>query len=150
MADEPLAEPHAALAVLHDLAPRPRARWPVVLLAVAMIMLSLTLLRVAMVASDNSQAVRANQEAVRVSCTLLANAISQSGTATNSPAATPSPQEQLTALYIGIIVRSMTADDLRKFRALSNEVAKQGNGVDFPDCRKVSMHPNSVTVATAP
>lgn len=142
-------DPREALEVLHQIAPQSRSRWPLVVLALAMILLALTSLRLAASVNQNTKRVHANNDAIRVSCTLLANVIVQSGGGTtqpNSPAEPPTPQQRLNTLYVGVITNHMTTTERHEARRLARAVGAAGGGaLTIPDCRKVTQHPEDVT-----
>lgn len=140
-------EEREAFHALQQLTPA-RARWPFVVLAVALVMLALSLLQIASAVTANTKRSAANRDAIRVSCTLLANAIEQSGAGStrNSSASRP-PVQRLNQLYVSVVVRSMTDDERRQLKRLTTEIARTGGGrVDVPDCAAVVRNPNTVQI----
>lgn len=135
----------AALDALQQLTPV-RPRWPFVVLAVALVMLAISLLQIASAVLDTTKRSHHNQDAIRVSCTLLSNAIVQSGAgATRNSSASRPPQQRLTELYISAIVRRMTLGERRQVKRLTAEVARTGGGrVDVPDCAAIVRDPGNV------
>lgn len=84
-----------------------------------------------------------NTKAIRVSCTLLSNAIIQSGAAT--PGNRPTAQSRLTGIYIGAITRELTPAERAEVHRLQLIVASSGGGrVALPDCDDVARHPDDV------
>lgn len=142
---EPRPAPVAALEhALQEI--KPRSHWPMFLLALSIVLVALTMLVVVSVVGDNRRALKANQESVRVSCTLLTNAILESGAGASprdSPAARPTPQQRLTAIYIQVISRNMTADERREARRIAGE--QTDGAVTVPDCDKIAERPQTVT-----
>lgn len=153
----PNTDARAALETLHTIAPHPppRTRWPLVVLGLAMILLSITSLRLASAVSVNSERSQANRDAIRVSCTLLANVIVQSGggsAAPDSPAARPTAQQRLNALYVSVLTGHMTPGQRRRARDLQTAIGSSGSdGISVPDCQRVADRPDTVTaIQTAP
>lgn len=89
-----------------------------------------------------------NREAVRVSCTLLTNAILESGGGgTGQPARTPAAraQRENTAILIAAINRELlTARERRTLVRNASIVAKAGGVLSTPDCDEVAKHPERV------
>jgi hypothetical protein len=127
---------HEALDVLAKVHP---PRLPLLVLAFAILALSVGALTL-------SHYAHANREAIRVSCQLLANAIAQSGVAASGPDGHRPPQQQLTALYISVVHRAMTPADRRQERRLLGRVAAIGTPLSIPNCGQIARHPESVAV----
>ncbi len=91
---------------------------------------------------------QSNREAVRVSCTLLTNAILESGAGgSDQPARTRAARAQRdsTELYIGAIVRRLLTPAERKtLRENARVVAKAGGVISTPNCDAVAKHPERV------
>ncbi len=83
-----------------------------------------------------------NQQAIEVGCTLLRNAIIQSGAA-DDPAAGMSDQQKLTAIYITHIEGDLDRATRVEADRLKAKVVANG-GVTIPDCRRIAQHPESV------
>jgi hypothetical protein len=81
-----------------------------------------------------------NRTAIRVGCTLLSNAIIQSGATGNMQ----SPQGRLTAHYIAVIHRMSTPAERRTERHLLKLASKAGPVIRPPDCERITLHPGSV------
>lgn len=139
MTDEP--KPAEALEALAHLKPPPR--WPLALLAIALVVLAIAALGITLRVLQNTEQVRSNRQALRTSCTLLANAILQSGP--GGPGRAPTPQQRLNELYIGVIRDRMNAEQKRRERGLLTALVRSGTVVPLPDCEKVATHPGSVT-----
>lgn len=94
----------------------------------------------------------ANREAIRVSCQLLANAITQSGAGSSQGPARrdyrPPPQMQLTLLYRAHLESTMSPQKRAVVKRLKREVAQggggSGGGVSVPDCARIVRDPASV------
>lgn len=125
-----------------------RAQRGLFALAIALVLLSLAGLRMVDILTNTNNRVDSNRQAIRVSCTLLANAIIQSGSGNGRASnAQPSPQQQLTALYISVIVRQMDGSERKEYhRLLDDATASGGNRVDVPDCERIARHPEAVTI----
>jgi hypothetical protein len=87
---------------------------------------------------------RRNRTAIRVSCTLLANAIIESG-----GAQTNGPQAQLTALYVSVIRRAMTPAETRQAANLAKQIPAR-TGLTIPDCERIAEHPLTVRAVPLP
>lgn len=92
---------------------------------------------VAIKRSQNSDrdAINRNKQGVLVSCTLLANAIIESGGASSSADATK--------LFVTAIQRVMTP----KERAAFAKTFTQPKGLAVPPCKEIAEHPESVAPA---
>lgn len=82
-----------------------------------------------------------NRQGIQVSCVLLANAIVESGAGGGRQS---SPQQQLNALYIRVLLRAATPEELKKAAALQAKIAEAGPQVTYPNCEQVAEHPESV------
>jgi hypothetical protein len=125
----------------------PRRHWGMLILAVALVCVSLAGLAMVTSLTATNNRVHDNQQAIRVSCTLLVNAIIQSGArrgAGRGPQS-QSPQQELTALYVGVIARHMTPNERRSFKTLAKNAAASGQ-IEVPDCDRIARHPEAVTV----
>ncbi len=96
------------------------------------------------VAAELEVLVKRNGIAIRVGCTLLSNAIIQSGAARNGKPPKITAQTRLTALLVKSIVSQMPAVDQRRVRRLQAQVARDGGPVKLPSCDKVARDPESV------
>lgn len=99
-------------------------------------------------AADVKRVAVRNTLAIRVSCTLLTNAILESGAGgSGQPARTPAAKAQRanTELYIGAIVRRLlTPAERGTLRENARIVAKAGGVISTPDCDEVAKHPERV------
>lgn len=85
-----------------------------------------------------------NTEAIRVSCTLISNAIIESGAA-GERRASPTASERLTAMLIAAIVRGMAPAERAEVHRLQLITASSGGGrVTLPSCDDVAQHPETV------
>ncbi len=102
----------------------------------------------AVVLNGLSQFAHRNREAIRVSCTLLTNAILESGAGgADQPARSPAAkaQRESTALYIGAIVRRLlTPAERKKLRENARIVSKAGGVTSIPNCDQVAARPERV------
>lgn len=155
-ASAPLAD--AQVALQHLTAPPPRRRWGQFGIALAILALAFAGLQLAANVSDNAKGLRDSkradrrmEEAIRVTCTLLSNAITMSGGGsqdTGGPSRRLSAQQRLSAKYIAIITRSATPHERVVIRRLVAEVARSGGGL--PDCREAAVHPDRVHLIPPP
>lgn len=92
-----------------------------------------------------------NREAIRVSCQLLANTITQSGAGSSQGPARrdnrPTPQVRLTLAYRAHLESTMTPRERATVTRLKREVALAGGGVTVPDCARIARDPASVQAA---
>lgn len=91
-----------------------------------------------------------NTQAIRVSCIVTANVVTAAGAPpprrTGGPTGQPpilSPQQELTALRVLTIRRSMTPADRSREHRLLDRIAEAGGAI-APDCDKISEHPEDV------
>lgn len=144
-----MAEPDVGHAVQTLAALKPPPRWPQAILGVALVVLAVAGLVIGLRLMNTAAQVRSNGQAIRTSCTLLANAILQSGA--GGPGLQPSPQAQLTELYVSVVREHMTHTQKREERRLLQSIAVAGAAIPLPDCVRVAKHPDSVsTVPTIP
>lgn len=95
--------------------------------------------------NDQTRALaQSNRTGIRVGCTLLTNAIIQSGGADPAPGNRPTPQAQLTGHYIRVIQRVSTPAERRVQRRLIRLAAKAGPVIKVPDCTQIALHPDRV------
>lgn len=86
-----------------------------------------------------------NSNAIRVGCTLLSNAIIQSGSATAAgEQPRPSTQQKLNSLLIGSIVRGLPAADRERAQRLLRQLRREGGPLTLPSCDDVAAHPERV------
>lgn len=89
-----------------------------------------------------------NREAVRVSCTLLTNAIIESGGGGRDqvPASEAAEaQRKITAILVGAINRGLLTDAERaEVKRLGVIVAQAGGVIAIPDCDAIARHPERV------
>jgi hypothetical protein len=119
-------------------------------LGITMILLAVTLLKVMTTVTSNTERVQsvqqiaaANRQAIFVSCTLLSNAIAQSGGgALRSSNERPTPRQQLNSLYIAAIIGRMTRGERAQERRLRHQT--DGRLIEIPDCLRIARHPESV------
>ncbi len=115
----------------------------------AVILLALVSLTVGgVVVSHTRELAEQNREAIRVSCTLLTNAIIESGGGglDQAPASDAArAQRRITAILIGAINRGLLTDAERaEVARLGAIVAKAGGVVAIPDCNEIALHPGRV------
>jgi ABC-type anion transport system duplicated permease subunit len=150
---EPDAEPaREVVSALRELKPTVDRGRQVALaaLAMTMVLLALTLLKVVTAVTSNTQRVQtaqqaaiANRESIYVACTLLANAIAQTGTVVESNSnERPSARQQLNALYISAILSRMTPAERAEERRLRKQTS--GRLLEIPDCLQIARHPETV------
>ncbi len=100
------------------------------------------------VVSHTRELAERNREAIRVSCTLLTNAIIESGGGgrDQAPASDAArAQRRITAILIGAITRGLLTDAERaEVARLGAIVAKAGGVVAIPDCNEIALHPKRV------
>lgn len=116
--------------------------------------------RVARIARENRNLLTATRQSTFVACTLLANAITQSGAnrsrQSQGPARRgtgelhgPRPRPHLSAtarfntLLVTEIIEHMTTPERRVALRLQQRIAREG-GVTIPDCADVVLHPEHV------
>lgn len=135
--------PIEALEALGNLRPPPR--WPLTVLGVALVVLAIAGLGIGVRVFAAARAVSTNQQAIRVNCRLLSNAIVQSGA--RGPGGANSPTQQLNELYISVIGEQMSPAERREERRLQTVIASSGaTVVPLPDCERVAADPSSVKI----
>lgn len=82
-----------------------------------------------------------NQQAIRVGCVLLSNAIVQSGASSAGTSA------RRTQLFIAAARRSMTPKERAEFDSLAPGGPPT---LDIPDCDRIAKHPDSVHAQPVP
>lgn len=89
-----------------------------------------------------------NREAIRVACTLLTNAILESGAGgLDQPARSPAAraQRENTAILVQAITRNLlTASERKQMAENARVIAKAGGVISTPDCDAVARHPERV------
>jgi hypothetical protein len=100
------------------------------------------------IAARNAATAKRATEAVRVSCTLLTNAIIESGGGgrDQAPASEAArAQRQITAILVGAINRGLLTDAERaEVKRLGEIVARAGGVISIPDCNEIARHPERV------
>ncbi len=92
--------------------------------------------------------IQRNTQAIRTSCTLLTNAVLQSGgggtgQAPTSPAA--AAQRDNTAILVAAIARKLlTREERARMRTNAAVIADAGGVVAIPDCDEIARHPDRV------
>lgn len=116
-----------------------------ILVVIAMSMGSVAVVQSQRASAATRDLAERNTEAIRVACTLLVNIIIESGAGgQRNTSKAAQAQAQLSALYIRVIGRSMTAAEQREARRLAAVVASSGGIVTTPDCNQVALHPENV------
>ncbi len=83
-----------------------------------------------------------NRLGIRVSCTLLAQAIADSSSTTGKPRTKAIRySRERTALLIAALSRSLTPAERERYRVLSERIEKAGGAVPVPPCDEVALHP---------
>lgn len=89
-----------------------------------------------------------NKEAIRVSCTVIKNAILESGgggEGQQPTSAASKAQRENTSILLGAINRRLlTADEQRTVAANVKIIAKSGGVVSIPNCDKIAKDPQEV------
>lgn len=115
-------------------------RWLVAIVLALALVATVSFWRQADLNAQTKALAERNRTAIRVGCTLLSNAIIQSGAAGDMQ----SPQGRLTAHYIHVIRRVETPAERRTERRLLKLAAKAGPVIRPPDCERIALHPESV------
>lgn len=89
--------------------------------------------------TSDRQLIERNQQAIRVGCTLLANAIIESGAGGGS-------NENATAMFVSAIQRVMTPEERERFRKLVGKPVT----LKVPPCREIALHPERVKLVPTP
>lgn len=121
-----------------------------VVLGLALMALALGAIFIGVQVLRNTQRGLANREAVRVSCTLIANLVRQSGVPTDEEIRHPSAQMQLTSLRLRAIRRGMTPAMRFEERRLQRLIDRYAGRVQVPDCEKITRNPEFVTTFPLP